>query len=108
MQKATIIGIVLAVFIIAGAVFGSAALFQDSGSAPTEKATVSTAASEPCPCGCGGQCDGNCGNPACTCGKNAAGAGAAADTATCGAAGCGCGGSCGGTCGAAGCGCGRK
>ena len=99
MEKATIIGIVLAVFLVAGAVIGSAAFMGDDAVKAVKTVQPEKSVSS-CPCGCGGNCGGNCGAEGCNCAKSAS---VTADKASCGASGCG--GTCGGKCGAAGCGC---
>jgi len=77
MQKMTIIALVLATVLIAGAVFASANFIQEE----TE-----------CSCGkCNGDCNGNCGAENCNCAQK------------CGASACG--NTCGGNCGISSCGC---
>jgi len=104
MKKTTSIAILVALFLVAGAVFGSAAMLKggQSGALETGRAALSAEKSASCGCGCNGNCGGGCGVEGCNC--------AAKEKAVDSGASCsgGCGGSCGGSCGASSCGCGKS
>ena len=65
MEKTAIIAIVLAILLIAGAVFASAAFLQENKEG---NGAVEISPQPACGCGCNQQCGGNCGIQGCSCG----------------------------------------